>query len=192
MRPTKLVPLSFLLLFLGGVLWPRVAPTQGGVKRQDATPLGVPWGLTLQTERPFYRVGDTADVLYTLSNFSGQDAAGWSLTRGGNGCQYRITVVDPLDQVVWQPGTLVNGQFSGPGCLFAAQAVNLPDRTWVQDGRRIPLVYQNAGGIGVQGQPLPAGHYRVCVQVSFGGPNEVPFVLPGQDFSACVPIRIDP
>ena len=191
MRLAKPVALSLVVLLLTGVLWPRIAPTQGGLRRR-ATSIDVPWGLTLRTDRPFYRTGDAADVLYTLSNDSGQDAAGWSLSRGGNGCQYRITIVDPLGRTVWQPGSIVNGQFSGPGCLFAATAVDLPSGTFVQDGRRIPLVYQNAGGIGVQGEPLPPDHYRVSVHVFFGGPNEVPFVLPGQDFSASVPIRIDP
>lgn len=193
MIPPKLVSLSLFLIVLGGVLWPRVAPTQGPSKRrQEATPLGVPWGVTLETDRPFYRVGDAADVLYTVSNSSGRDAAGWTLVRGGNGCMYRITIVDPMGQTVWQPGSIINGQFIGPGCLFAQTAVELPDRTWVQGGVPVPLIYQNPGGIGVLGQPLPPDYYQVCIRVYFSGPNEQPFVLPGLDFTACVPIRIDP
>jgi len=148
MKLIRLLPLSLVLLVLGGIFWPRIAPTQGRIRRQQVTPLGVPWGLTLQTDRPYYRLGDAADVLYTLSNNSRRDTVGWTLVGGGNGCRYAITIVDSLGQTVWQPGRIIQGQFSGPGCTFGTTVVNLPSRTWIQDGRRIPLAYQNAGGIG--------------------------------------------
>ena len=188
MRLSKLVPLSCLLAGMLGIGGARAVPTQ----RQAMDPFGPRWGITLEADRPAYVSGDQARVAYALWNLSGFDAFGRSLSSGGNGCEFRITVVDSARQIVWQPGSLQNGQFVGPGCVFGSRPIHLPSHTVLGNSASVPLVYQNAGGVGVPGDPLPPGLYRICVDVTFLGPYPSPGSSgPGPGYSACVPIRID-
>lgn len=158
----------------------------------EATPVFPPWGITLQTDAPFYRAGDTALVSAALVNSSGRDAYGWALSLGGNGCQYNITIRDGANRVVWQPGSIVGGQFSGPGCFFAQRILPFPNRTSLEYKVKIPLIYQNAGGIGVLGTRLPPDYYQVHIEATFIGPQRSPAFLPGLNFIAAVPIQIEP
>lgn len=159
---------------------------------QKVSPVFFPWGITLEANHPFYRAGGTALATARLVNLSGEDAYGWALSFGGNGCQYQFTVRDGGGNVVWQPGSIVGGQFSGPGCFFAQRFVFLPNKTTLEYNASIPLIYQNASGFGVLGAPLPPGWYQLCVDVQFSGPQSSPAFLPGQNWSACVPIQIEP
>jgi len=156
------------------------------------TPI-VPWGLTLQTDRIYYGVGDTMDARFVIANYTGQAAWGWAPVRGGNGCTYSYSIADPFGQELWVPGSVVNGTYQGPGCLFAeTNTLHAPGTT-----RRvpisIPLIYQNPGGFGVQGLPLPPGGYELRVRVTFAGPKRTSGspTGPGSDFSATVPFRIE-
>ena len=161
---------------------------------QKISLFGPPWAITLGTDEPFYSVGDTLQASFELTNLSGQDAYGMTLSIGGNGCQYRLRILDGTGRAVWQPGSVHGGQFFGHGCLFAQRPVSLPHPTTLETKVTIPLIYQNAAGIGVQGTPIAPGPYQVCVEVVFIGPQHAPDfeVPPGMNYSACVPIQIEP
>ena len=181
-----------VLLLAGASTFPLFA-RQASQAALKSSPLSPPWAITLGTDEPFYAVGDTAAVDFRLTNVTGQDAYGMTLSTGGNGCQYRVRILDASGNTVWQPGTVHGGQFFNHGCLFAQRPVPLPHPTVLETKLSIPLVYQNAGGIGVLGTPLAAGPYQVCVDVVFIGPQRSPDfeVPPGANYSACVPIQIE-
>ncbi len=165
----------------------------------QATRIGIPvqrdrWGVALQTDRPFYAVGEEVHTVWRLPNGTPFDAFGVALSSGGNGCTYRLTIRDAAGQTVWQPGSIVNGQFSGPGCAFGEFSWNLFAGTSTSQARTLPLVYQNAGGISVLGAPLPAGFYSVTLELYFHGPHAVPVsgktLTGGLSHAASVPIQV--
>ena len=152
------------------------------------------WAVSLQTERPYFAVGEDLLATWRIPNGSPFDAFGVAFARGGNGCQYRVTLEDAAGNTVWQPGSIVNGQFSGPGCFFSHHAWNLQDGSNTEVTLSLPLVYQNSAGVGVLGDPLPAGFYRVCLEVHFNGPHATPVVsetpVGGLNHTASLPIQI--
>lgn len=158
--------------------------TQASVQRDR-------WGITLHTDRPFYAVGEEVQAVWRMSNLTPFDAFGFTLSSGGNGCNFRLTILDAQGQTVWQPGVIVNGQFFSPGCLFRQHEWDLFRGTRTETAGTLPLIFQNAGGIGVLGAPLPAGFYRVTVQVFFNGPLTDPeSTNVGLNHTASVPIQI--
>ena len=152
------------------------------------------WGVALHADRPFYLGGEEAHVVFRLPNQSPFDAFGFVPSLGGNGCTFRLTIEDAAGQTVWQPGSIVGGSFQPPGCLFGTKFWSLLRGTSSDEARDIPLVYQNAGGIGVQGAPLAPGVYRVALEVFFNGPSPVPvdpeFPTGGLNQQARLPIRV--
>jgi len=188
-RSNALLLLLALLVFVGLLLH------QGGiVNAVVVSPLDkLKWGVLLQTQSPFYSVGDTATALYALYNRSAEDAYGWSSQGGGNGCEYAFTIVNQNGEVVWEPGSIVGGQFFPPICTDAIVPKDLPAGSKINNSLQIPLVYQNGGGIGTLGDPLPAGFYSVRVEVEFHGPHRVQGTIElGLSHSASVPIQIEP
>jgi hypothetical protein len=154
----------------------------------------VPWGITLQSDRVYYDVGDTLDARAVIANTSGQSTWGWSNVRGGTGCTYDFWITDAaFDQAVWVPGTIAAGQFFGPGCLFAETHTLYAAGSTRRIERSIPLVYQNPAGIGTLGESLPPGAYELHVSVDFYGPNHESGSpeAPVGNFSAVVPFRIE-
>jgi hypothetical protein len=151
------------------------------------------FGVTAWTGKPYYQSGDTARVTFTLFNNAAEDAYGFVPVKGGNGCEYAVTVEDPAGNVVWQPGSIQNGSYTGPGCLFGALYWSLTSGTSASRQTFIPLVYQNSSGFGVLGAPLPPGPYLVCIDVYFGGPNRTyGSFAGGLSHRVCVPILIEP
>ena len=151
------------------------------------------WGIAARSDRPFYQVGDTVRAQFELFNGSDEDAFGFSLIRGGNGCDYSFVIQDLFGDVVWQPGSIVNGQFSGKGCSYGSLNVNLPSGTVYRRRTNIPLIYQNSGGFGTLGAPLPPGAYRLSGSVPFFGPNRVPgyTTAGGSHYVVQLPIKIE-
>ncbi len=151
----------------------------------------VRWALALDTDRPFYAVGDTLQARCTLANWSAADAASWSLAQG-NGCNARFELLDAAGQTVWEPGSIVGGTFSGPGCFFAQRVHLLAAGSDQVFGAAIPLVFQNGAGVGTLGAPLPAGLYHLAVSVNRFGPERPPSSFgPGLTYEARVPIAIE-
>ncbi|MSR63238.1 MAG: hypothetical protein EXS08_12420 [Planctomycetes bacterium] len=170
------------------------APLFQGAQQAVALPEGLPvrWGLVRDCERPFLDVGATLHARHVLANSSQLDAAGWSSTRGSNGCAFRFTLEDPAGQVVWEPGSWSGGVFTPPGCTFGMRPRVLPGKSALQGTASVPLVYQNSANLGAQGQALPAGPYHLVAEVQFSGPERPPsnFGL-GLTYSARLPIRIE-
>jgi hypothetical protein len=186
---------SLLLLCVVAVLV-AAALSVPGSRDATATPIDptskLQWGVLLQAKRPFYPVGGTARAIYAIYNYSDQDAYGWSSVAGANGCEYRFTVLDDLGRVVWEPGSIIGGNFIPIVCLALIQPKDLPVGSRINDSVSIPLIYQNGNGIGILGDPLPAGAYKIRVQVGFNGPHRAPgTIAPGMNYSAEVPIRIE-
>jgi len=178
-----LTPLALALPLAGSLALPQ--------QTQVATRMRSGWSTGLQVDRPFYLVGDTLRVRGDLSNFSRQTAHGFVPIAGGNGCTFWTTIHDFNGNVVWQPGSVLNGTYQGPGCLFGSTAFHLTsgsERVFAVD---VPLVYQNPGGFGTQGDFLPAGVYTVDMEIRFGGPNRSAFDPPGQLVRTSLPIHIE-
>ncbi len=151
----------------------------------------VRWAIALDADRPFYAVGDTLRARCTLANWSTEDAANWSLVQG-NGCNVRLELLDAAGQTVWEPGSIVGGTFSAPGCLFGQRAHLLAAGSDQVFGATIPLIFQNGAGVGTLGAPLPAGLYQLAVTVNRFGPERPPsFFGPGLIYEARVPIAIE-
>jgi hypothetical protein len=150
------------------------------------------WGLVARTGRPFYQVGETASCSVTLFNDSDQDAFGYAPGKGGNGCEYAIQIEDAAGNLVWQPGKIVNGTYWGPGCLYGSITWTLTAGASVHRQNRIALIYQNSSGFGTLGAPLPPGHYRIRVDVTFAGPQRTPSIGMGLSHRAYVPFLIEP
>src|SRR5262245_5272918 len=72
----------------------------------------VRYGLALDADRAFYATGDTLQARCTLANWSAEDVASWSLSQGGNGCNFSLRVVDAAEREVWLPGSIVQGSYS--------------------------------------------------------------------------------
>lgn len=154
--------------------------------------LSARWGLLLECEQPFYAVGDTLHARFVLANGSAQDAASWSLAGGGNGCEYALSVLDAAGRTVWEAGSLMLGQYQPPGCTFGARASVLLAHSQERTRLTVPLVHQNAGGVGVQGLPLFPGHYQLALELRRFGPEPPPASFAaGLTYSARVPFRID-
>ena len=154
--------------------------------------LGGGWSVTVETSRPFYREGGGAHVRATIANFTDQWANIAYNTTGGNGCRIAVRIVDRNGDVVYQPGSIVNGQFQGPGCLFGGRVVTLgPGDTEVNE-TQLPLIYQNSSGRGQLGAPLPAGLYGFEVDLLYIGPYQAPILQSGGGFAARVPFQIVP
>ena len=153
----------------------------------------VPWGLTVNTDRIYYAVGDTLAARFQIANYSGQTAWGWVANRGGDGCLYRFSVYDAAGNAVWLPGTISGGTFHSPGCMFAETNTLYASGSTRKVERLIPLIYQNPGGFGTLGAPLAPGAYELRVQVYFHGPKRVSGspTSPGTHFTAGVPFRIE-
>jgi len=150
------------------------------------------WSVTVETSRPFYREGGGAHVRATIANFTDQWANIAYNTTGGNGCRIAVRIVDRNGDVVYAPGSIVNGQFQGPGCFFGGRVVTLgPGDTEVNE-TQVPLIYQNPFGIGQLGDPLPAGLYRFEVDLLYVGPYQTPILQNGGGFAASVPFQIVP
>ena len=152
------------------------------------------WGVTVRMDEVFYKVGSEAWTSWELFNGTGQDAFGFSPVRGGNGCEFAVQVRDLIGNVLWQPGSIVGGQFVGPGCLFGSLDVLLPSGSAITQRTKVPLIYQNAGGFGTLGAPLPPGAYVLWVAVTFMGPNHSQGLPPGPagSYSVQVPFKIEP
>jgi len=150
------------------------------------------WGLLFECEQPFYSLGDTLHARFVLANGSAQDAAAWTLAGGGNGCQYALEILDAAGQTVWQAGSVQLGQYEAPACTFGSRGVVLPARSQERTRVAVPLVHQNAGGIGLQGLPLPRGVYQLALEVRRFGPEHPPASFDeGLTYSARVPFRIE-
>lgn len=189
MKTTKLARVSSLLLVLP--LGLAVPALQGGVL---PIPRSVPvaWGIVLQANRPFHAVGSTLQARLTLANGSSADVGYWTGSSGGNGCSYRLELLDAAGRAVWQPGSIQGGVYSPPPCFFGMRAGVMPAGTEEELRLAIPLVYQNGLGLGVQGAALPAGLYHLAVEVNRIGPDHPPSAFgPGLTHSARVPIRIE-
>jgi len=164
-----------------------------GLDTEDVSPAADQgFGITAWTGKPYYRPGDTARVALELFNDSAEDAYGFVPVKGGNGCEYYVTVEDSAGNVVWQPGSIVNGTYSGPGCLFGSLTWSLTSGATVTRQAWVPLVFQNPSGFGPLGGPLPPGSYRICIDVLFGGPQHAPGAQPGLSHRVCVPILVEP
>lgn len=151
------------------------------------------WGITAQIDKAFYAVGDRMHAESILSNRTGADAYGWAPVRGGNGCDYDFRIVQPGGEVVWEPGSIINNQFSGPGCSFGAIGKTLLRGGKLVNQVELDLIYQNRGGVGVLGAPLVPGAYELHVEIYFGGPSRTsPVGMPGGGcFTATVPFLIE-
>jgi hypothetical protein len=160
-------------------------------QQTQASALQSGWSVGLRVQRPFLQVGEVLQVQGDLSNFSRQDAYGFVPITGGNGCTFWTTIQDFAGNVVWQPGTLIGGTYQGPGCTFGTTYFELTRRSERLFEVDVPLIYQNPGGFGVQGEDLPPGVYTVHMEMRFGGPNHSPFDPPGQVATASVPVRIE-
>jgi len=176
-------PSTLLVLF--------VALTSFAPPRQAALPAG--WGLQAQVRTPFYEVGGAVTVRTQLFNASTQDAFGWVPISGGHGCSWSVTILDQAGNGVYRPGSIVNGQYQGPGCTFGSTNWDLVSGSKVELQTVVPLIYQNPNGIGVLGDPLPPGPYTVRVAPVFLGPNHVQGMppMPGTSHAVSIPIRID-
>lgn len=150
------------------------------------------WNLTVQTSKPFYRVGGGARVRATSGNFTDQEARIAYNTTGGNGCRIVVRIVAQNGDVVYAPGSIVNGQYQGPGCFFGGRVVTLGPGATEGNETQLPLIYQNPLGIGQLGAPLPAGVYRFEVDLLYVGPYRSPILQNGGGFSASVPFQIVP
>jgi len=159
----------------------RITPTQA--------PRG--WGVQLRTDRAYYQPGDVAKVEHTLMNATPDDAFGVVPIRGGNGCTYVITIEDAAGRILWEPGSIVNGVFSGPGCFFGSSLIDLSAGNELVREDRIELIHQNREGHGTLGEPLPPGVYTVRVLALFLGPQRDVNGMSGLNFEAAVPIRIE-
>jgi hypothetical protein len=118
---TLLVPVSLLI---GGALGAADrAPSQSpaGVSSADGG-----WSVRLDVGRPYTTPGAILRGYFELFNGSSEDAYGFVPVSGGNGCSYVVSVRDAFDNVVWQPGSIVNGQYSGPGCTCGSTSISLP------------------------------------------------------------------
>jgi len=179
-----------LLVALGG-LSTRLDPAPS-----PAAPLGADngWSIRLDAGKPYFAPGETLRGFFELYNGSSQDAHGFVPVKGGNGCDYRITLRDASGALVWEPGSLVGGQYQGPGCLFGAQLIALyAGGTSHRRQFAFPLVYQNGAGVGTLGAPLPPDTYLLRADVYFAGPNHAPgSAASGFSFAAEVPLRIEP
>ena len=189
------LPIAILVLassLLTGPALSSPAPLPTSIAPDD-TRVPLRWGIGLETDRPFYRPGETALVRFILANSSAQEAYGSAPVGGGNGCQYAVTVTDVAGNLVYEPGSIVRGMFSGPGCLFREITWSLPSHSTERGELRVPLIYQNRGGVGALGSDLPPGAYSLSIQVSFAGPRRAPWMTPyGKSFSASVPFLIEP
>src|SRR5262245_2040209 len=187
-RPLQAAPMKTLMSFrplsayvLAGVL--AVTASSRQQSHSVWSPI-VPWGVTLQTDRIYYEVGDTLDARAVIANYTGQATWGWCLVRGGMGCEYSFWIHDVvLDQAVWTPGS---------GCMFAETHTLYAPGSTRRIAYPIPLVYQNPAGIGTPGASLPPGAYELHVRVVFHGPNRhTDAECPGGNFSAVVPFQIE-
>jgi len=151
------------------------------------------WGVLLQADRPYYSVGETMKATYAIFNYTDQDVFGRVAPIGGHGCEYAFTVVNSEGDAVWQPGSIVDGEYVPPICAFGVVPLELPSGSRDHRGHFIDLVYQNSGGIGTQGSPLPAGMYELRVAVMFQGPfRDLETRLDGTGFTASLPFQIEP
>ena len=186
---SRLVPSLFALAALALAL-PR---PQSGTKLAEL-PREVParWGIALEAEEPFHAPGSILNARLTLANGSTSDAGYWTPVGGGNGCTYRLELLDPAGRAVWQPGSIVGGAYQPPGCTFGARPGVLPAGEEQLTRLAIPLVYQNGNGLGLQGAPLAPGFYHLAVEVQHIGPVRPPASFgPGLTYSARLPILIE-
>lgn len=187
---TLLVPASLLA---GGAL--------GGADRapsQTPAPTSFAdggWSVHLDVGRPYLAPGATLRGWFELFNGSSQDAYGFVPISGANGCSFSVTVLDAFGNVVWQPGSVVNGQYGGPGCTFGSTSIQLPaGGSSYRRAFSFPLVYQNPGGFGTQGAPLDPGAYKVRADVFFFGPNHTSAwqAASGLSYAVEVPVMVEP
>jgi len=149
------------------------------------------WGVLLDTDSAFPTVGGTLDARAILLNTTRASIAGWSST-SGVGCQFRFELLDGAGNVVWTPGTLVNGTFTPPCCTIGMREWTLlPNQTALRS-LSIPLVH-NAPGSGPRfGQPLDAGHYELAVELRFIGPDHpVGNFGPGFPVKASIGVKVE-
>ena len=142
-RATFLLPAITLSLPLLGGFYPQ----QSSPRIAQATPIRDGWGLALEAGQPFYQVGDVLDASFSVTNFTHQDTFGFGLVRGGNGCTYRFTIEDIAGDVVWQPGSIFNGVFTGPGCSFAVNFWDFSAGTQQKRENAIPLIFHIDFGV---------------------------------------------
>ena len=158
---------------------------QGATARQTGAqplpPRG--WGISLVSDRAYYGEGDTLRARLVLTNFTPEDAYGTNFAIGGNGCEYLLSVYDINNDVVWEPDS---------GCFFSMRPWELLAQTSDELPLRVPLVYQNNDGIGVQGAELPPGFYELRGNVIFSGPRRQALHSPGKSFSVGIPFQIEP
>lgn len=153
------------------------------------------WGVLLQTDKACYQVGEIAEVIHVLYNYTEADKMVFVGKFGGNGCSYRIEIRDEAGQLVWQPAGIAGGAFIPPRCSGAPSApVSVPACGGrLGSAEPVSLVYQNPNGIGTLGAPLPPGFYNVIFTANFAGPHRDGTTL-GRGFNptASVPIQILP
>lgn len=186
-RGTLLLPTVTLLL---GTLFPTATPPQS-VKQ--AVPIHHGWGIALEADRPFPRAGSELRASFSLTNFSHQDAYGFVPVSSNLGCTYDFRILDANGNVVWEPGSIVNGSFVPSGCTFGSTLFDLSSGTQFERSNTLPLIYQNNSGQGVLGDDLPPGLYRLEADVYAYGPQpNFGDMGPGLPFSASVPFQVVP
>lgn len=189
--PLRLVPVLLAIAVLGFAARAALAQVSFKPVRLSGR-VPVHWALSLDADRAFYPVGASLVARCVLSNATDADAEAWSGSIGGNGCDMRFEILDSAGEVVWEPGSIVNGTFSGPGCAFAQRVQRLTAGSAREFAATIPLVFQNGDENGVLGAPLPAGHYQLAVSVSWIGPVRPPSDFgPGLSYEARLPLLIE-
>jgi len=145
------------------------------------------WGVLLQTDKAFYSAGETAKVHHAVYNFTPTDVIVFVGTFGGNGCSFLVTLRDSQGQVVWEPiAPMCLAMPSGPVTLAAGGGR-------LAGVESVPLVYQNNGGVGTPGAPLPPGFYTFDFRALFDGPHRDSSTYgAGMSHAASVPIQILP
>jgi len=177
------LPLALLALLSSTVLALGARGTPPAQGPDSARGFAGRWGVLLDTDGAFPVAGGTLDARAILLNTSQLPIAGWSST-SGVGCQFRFELRDGAGNVVWTPGTLVNGTFTPPGCSFGLREWTLLPNTTALRSLSIPLVHHAPGSGARFGQPLDPGLYELAVELSFLGPDH-----PGGNFGPGFPAR---
>lgn len=191
MRSTK--ALWFSGSFLALVILVHAVPSLARIPAQ--IPAGhFRWGTILQADEAYYPVGGTARVTSGVYNLTDQDIYLFFDNFGGNGCGYSTEILDSQGRVVWEYGFIIGGNFAPPLCPPPpAEPIVIPSnggRTATTES--IPLIYQNAGGIGTLGSALPAGHYEFRFRARATGPLRDGQTQAGLTPTATLPFQIEP
>ena len=151
------------------------------------------WGMIATTDKPYYQSGETMYARSVLFNATRHPTHSTTPSEGGNGCEYVFRLLDASGDIVWEPGSIVNGNFQSHGCSFGSTRKSVGPRGTYRDTEDIALIYKNRGGVGTLGDPLPAGFYELEILAYFGGPHrkQPTPIVPTRSFTASVPFQIE-